>query len=158
MTSTQIIVGVVVLAVIDPTLGVIIGVIGTLLGIIATQLVNLLLGKRSRSGDVDTSESVEIWTEGREFRKIILDELKGYKEEVAKLRKDALETFNQTLELRGALADSQAEVREVRHDNHRLRNQIMAAEFALEQERDRADKLEQQLRSGQDGDAGVGSA
>lgn len=112
-----------------PVLVAIVGAATTLSGL----WVGWLTARRGQSGTVDTTEAEQLWGAASGFQNVILTEAQRLRDEVTRLRADMLDSFNQTLVLRAALVDAQKENAEIRIDNHRLRNEIAAAEYYREE-------------------------
>lgn len=87
-----------------------------------------LAAKRKTSGKISTTEAESLWTASAGFQATVLAEAERLRSEVERLRSDVTKSFEEVLDLRAALSDSQQEKDELRADSHRLRNQIMGME------------------------------
>lgn len=105
--------------------------VGVVLVATITYLGTRYAANRQRSGTIGTSESSELWGENKDFRAAVLTEAQRLRDQVTEMQRDAVESFNDLLELRGALDDAKRENRELRDDNHRLRTAVVGLEFEL---------------------------
>lgn len=104
--------------------------IGSVIAALAASVVTWAVARRKLSGTVKTTEADRLWDASDTFRESLLTELSRMRDEAIQNRKDMLDSFNESLELRSALEDAKRENTEIRTDNHGLRNRLQALEWA----------------------------